>query len=647
MKKRHAIIASAALLLVGCANDETVVNNTPTDEVPTGAAIDFNLTVPGQTRSTLAGSAAATKLNNEFVVYGIKHTTTTSGNTSSVTDQDVFKNYLVKWTDNTAGTTESNTNNWEYVGETPYANTKVSPVATTQTVKYWDYSADQGYTFTAFSGSSFLGKEGAAIAKITNGSNDYANGYQITVPSSATPNEIYFSDRVKVTSTDYDKPVVLTFRNFGSKVRVGFYETVPGYSVKINKFYFDNTAVTSSTPAVTTFAAMTANSTDNFKAALRNVGSSSSSSNILTVTYNNASTGIENQPTVVGTTVTYTNTLSLGSGITTATALAETSSNPTWDTGSGDYTFVYPNEACNQPMLIRCDYTLTSTDGSNEKIEIKNARVVVPAEYCQWKPNFAYTYLFKISDNTNGTTGADPSDPDNPDADKEGLHPITFDAVVVDATTGNQETISTVATNTVTTYAKNASLQGDYNAGQPIYVVNTNTNTKAVIAPTEIGTAATQAQVYKMSKAATEGELIAQLNGTKMGITLTEADASLVNDGKFQASDDTYYEFGTNGAVTFTPAALAQNVNTEYYAYVYTTKAYTAAVYTPVYDASSSTTTPDWNSSTTYYMKTQDNVYYTASKVDQAFFNAHKSELYVLKTPAVKGEFDVKVITVK
>jgi PBP1b-binding outer membrane lipoprotein LpoB len=642
MKKRHAIIASAALLLVGCANDETVVNNTPTDEVPTGAAIDFNLTVPGQTRSTLAGKYAADALGSKFVVYGIKHTT--SG--SSVVNQDVFKNYLVEWTNNSAGTSESNTNNWEYVGTalTATEKEKVTPNAEAQTVKYWDYSADQGYTFTAFSGSSFLGKTGAAIRKITDGSDDYANGYQITVPSSATPNEIYFSDRVKVTSTDYDKPVVLTFRNFGSKVRVGFYETVPGYSVKINKFYFDNTAVTSSTPAVTTFAAMTAKSTDNFKAALRNVGSSTSSNNILTVTYNNAASGIENQPTVVGTTVTYTNTLSLGSGITSATALAETSSNPTWDTGSGDYTFVYPNEACNQPMLIRCDYTLTSTDGSNEKIEIKNARVVVPAEYCQWKPNFAYTYLFKISDNTNGTTGADPSNPDNPDADKEGLHPITFDAVVVDATTGNQETISTVATNTVTTYAKNASLQGDYNAGQPIYVVNTNTNTKAVIAPTAIGTAATEAQVYKMSKAATEGELIAQLNGTKMGITLTEAGASLVTDGKFQASDDTNYDFGTKGAVTFTPAALAQNVNTEYYAYVYTTKAYTAAVYDAV---DGGTSTHNYADTETYYMKTQDNVYYTASKVDQAFFNAHKSELYVLKTPAVKGEFDVKVITVK
>ena len=61
-------------------------------------------------------------------------------------------------------------------------------------------------------------------------------------------------------------------------------------------------------------------------------------------------------------------------------------------------------------------------------------------------PNYAYTYIFKISDNTNGWTGT-ASEP-------SGLFPITFDAVVAEATDANAEqtTVTTVATPAITTY---------------------------------------------------------------------------------------------------------------------------------------------------------------------------------------------------
>lgn len=631
--KKYYILPLAALA-ASCANDDILVNGGNTGEI-TGPAITFGSSnVSGQTRGSLTGSDAANKLNNEFVVFGVKHTT--DGN--AVKDQNVFTNYKVVYENNTAGTSETNTNNWEYVGKTPYLESYVSPAVLTQSVKYWDYSADKGYTFTAFSGKNFLMNKGAKITKITDQTDDYKNGYSVVVPTDVNPGQIYFSDRVKMEkSPDYSKLVTLTFRNFGARVRVGFYETVPGYSVKIDKFYFDNTTVTGESEPVTTFKAMKTESTDKFTAALRCINSSAAN-NTLTVTYNDNNSGIENQPTVTGTTVTYTNTLSLGTGI-VGNTLKKSSSDPTWD-NNGNYTTVYPNEACNSPMLIRCDYTLYSDDNSGENIKVKNARVVVPAEYCKWKPNFAYTYIFKISDNTNGTTGNTPSDPDDPSSgDAEGLHPITFDAVAVDVTTGNQETITTVSTNNVTTYAKNASQQGDYKGNQAIYVVNEDTKNHTVIAPTAIGTEATKSQVYKLDKAATEGEVMAQLNGTKMGIKLTAvSDAKIVNS--VPSSDDTNLSLT---AVTFTPAAVTSGK--EYYAYVYTTTAYTAAVYEPVVNTTT-TTGPVYSESTTYYFKTTGDVYYTASKVDEAYFNAHKSELYTQKTPATPGVYDVKVITV-
>ena len=625
--KKYYILPLAALA-ASCANDDILVNGGNTGEI-TGPAITFGSSnVSGQTRGSLTGSDAANKLNNEFVVFGVKHTT--DGN--AVKDQNVFTNYKVVYENNTAGTSETNTNNWEYVNKTPYIADYVSPAVLTQSVKYWDYSADKGYTFTAFSGKNFLQNKGAKITKITDQTDDYKNGYSVVVPTDVNPGQIYFSDRVKMEkSPDYSKLVTLTFRNFGARVRVGFYETVPGYSVKIDKFYVSDA---SKTAAITKFADMTAGTDNKFTAALRCINSSAAN-NTLTVTYNDKNSGIENQPTVTGTTVTYTNTLSLGTGI-VGNTLKTSSSDPTWD-NSGSYTTVYPNEACNSPMLIRCDYTLYSDDNSGENIKVKNARVVVPAEYCKWKPNFAYTYIFKISDNTNGTTGSTPSDPDDPSSgDAEGLHPITFDAVVVDVTTGNQETITTVSTNNVTTYAKNASQQGDYKGNQAIYVVNEDTKNHTVIAPSAIGTADGNAQVYKLDKAATEGEVMAQLNGTKMGIGLTAVSgAKIVNS--VPSSDDTNLSLT---AVTFTPATVTAQSGKEYYAYVYTTTAYKAADYQAV------ETTAKYSESTTYYFKTTGDVYYTASKVDEAYFNAHKSELYTQKTPATPGVYDVKVITV-
>lgn len=625
--KKYYILPLAALA-ASCANDDILVNGGNSGEI-TGPAIIFGSSnVSGQTRGSLTGSDAATKLNNEFVVFGVKHTT----DGTAVKDQNVFTNYKVVYESNTAGTSETNTNNWEYVGKTPYIADYVSPAVLTQSVKYWDYSADQGYTFTAFSGKNFLKTKGAKITKITDNTDDYKNGYTVVVPDGAYPGQIYFSDRVKMEkSSDYSKLVTLTFRNFGARVRVGFYETVPGYSVKIDNFYVSDA---SKPEAITKFADMKAGTDNKFTAALRCINSSAAN-NTLTVTYNDKNSGIENQPTVTGTTVTYTNTLSLGTGI-VGNTLKKSSSDPTWD-NSGNYTTVYPNEACNSPMLIRCDYTLYSDDNSGENIKVKNARVVVPAEYCKWKPNFAYTYIFKISDNTNGTTGTTPTDPDDPDTgDAEGLHPITFDAVVVDVTTGNQETITTVSTNNVTTYAKNASQQGDYKGGQAIYVVNEDTKTHNVIAPTAIGAEATKAQVYKLDKAATEGEVMAQLNGTKMGIKMDAVSVAKIVSS-VPSSDDTNLSLT---AVTFTPATVTAQSGKEYYAYVYTATAYKAADYQAV------ETTDDYSESTTYYFKTTSDVYYTASKVDEAYFNAHKSELYTLKTPATPGVYDVKVITV-
>ena len=641
------ILTAAVVALASCTSDDYVGREIVDEEdVISTNPIGFSLTVPGQTRAALSGEDAANALNNEFVVFGIKNATT------DVAAQNTFTNYVVKYTANSAGTAESNTNNWEYVGETPYSSSLVTPsiwesATTKQTVKYWDYSATNGYTFTAFSGKNFLST--GKVEKKTNGSTKYDNGYTVTVPANSTLKDIYFSDIKDIAKTDYDKPVVLTFRNFGSKIRVGFYETIPGYSVKIDKFYYDaDASTTASTAPVTKFANMTDTpSNGEFVAALQNVNPAASS-NTVTVTYYADGANV-NQPKVsTGSTSTYQYALTLGSGVTSATALGTDPSHATYTDAS--YSLVYPNLDNTNPMLIRCDYTLTADDGSGETIKVKNARVTVPTQYVQWKSNYAYTYLFKISNNTNGTTGNNPSDLDNPQPsdDAEGLYPITFDAVVMEATDYAQETTTTVATNSVTSYAKDG-----YSATKDIYFVNTKTtgdHSVNTVAGTTKETA-NHAVIYSFgnSTAISEGEILAKLTGSKItGLTLTEVTSTSNPSGTVSAAqyvpsaDNTNLDFGANGALKFTPSKAGN------YAYVYCIKPYVAPTYAEasvfetgkVYYANTNDTTP------------ADGVYFTASGiVDQASFTKYMStsgrKLYTKTADGTAGQYDVKVITVK
>ena len=120
-----------------------------------------------------------------------------------------------------------------------------------------------------------------------------------------------------------------------------------------------------------------------------------------------------------------------------------------------------PSETEASPILIKCDYTLNSDDGSGETINVTGATAAIPAAYSKWEPNTRYTYLFKISDKTNGTTG-DPKD------DPAGLYPITFDAVVTEMTDKTQGTTTTVATPSITTYQ-----EGSVVENRLVYLVDT------------------------------------------------------------------------------------------------------------------------------------------------------------------------------
>lgn len=569
--KKFLFMAAALVAMASCSNND-YFGDSPTEALANGQGltneISFGLDVPYFTRAE--GSAAADLLSSQFIVWGEKKE---SDGSAAGTGNLVFKNYVVKYQASSAYTTLSNTKNWDYVGYTPYAAAYVSPKADEQTIKYWDYSASN-YVFTAVSAADADITDGKVkITKTESGSTVYDKGYTIDLKSDADLTKLYFSDRQVIaqgtgTNRDavnaYGGNVTLKFRNVGSYVRVGIYETVPGYSVKIDKFYYVNAAAP-------TFPTMTSYSETNFAANVPNTVAAQDQT--LTVKYHNASVAaLENQP-VITTDATAANYITLGTNINGAASLGVASNAPTYDKAGGTYTVVIPQETNDKDMYLKVDYTLKSTDGSNETIKVTGATARVPYEFLQWKPNYKYTYIFKISQDTNGSTGGD----------VVGLYPITFDAVVVDAGDGLQETITTLTRPSITTYAKGA-VVNEYNHGSNIYVVVNDGGNVALNTKTKLYTVTIDANAAQTINEASVANVL--VKGTAAGttpnswtvtdqlgkaMTVTEVAASPATgltyvsaiptadapgiDGK-----NTAISFGDNKVATFTPAAAATYV---------------------------------------------------------------------------------------
>lgn len=635
MKTKYYFLAAlATAVFASCTSDDYVGDATLTAQANGPGAIEFAGGAPAITRADLYGSDAAAKLGNKFVVYGTKHDASEEKDASH--DVVVFNNYQVGWTANTAGTTASNSSDWDYV-TLPSYTTPASGGTSSQAIKYWDYS-NVSYTFYAFSSSDISypadGSDKVSISKIpSDGTSVYNKGYDVSVAPTANLNNLFFSDRVPVTKANYDKTVNFTFRNIGAKVRVGFYETIHGYSVKIDKFYIDDA---NSAPVIA-FSPMNDNKADGFYASLQNVKRDATQA--LKVTYYDATTATQviNRPKMTNPSEGYDYYLKLGDGSQIINkTLATSAATPTWVAGvAGDnyYIPVFPFEDNTNPMLLKLDFTMYPEDNSADVIHVRGARAIVPVKYVQWKSNFAYTYIFKISDATNGTTG-NVDENDDP-VDPQGLKPITFDAIAVDVTDELQETITTIETNSITTYAEGA-ITDDYTAGKPIYIAVSNmASGTPVITPTAIGTAATQAQVYKLSGAATEAEVLGNLNGLPMGITLT------ATTGTEEATIQTTVPLtdGTTPSISnvkFTPSAEG------YYAYVYTKTAYVATTY-------NSEAAGTYDPGETYYMRSGASapyVYYAVPVADAAAFDANKANLWTVNVAGTSGEYDVKVIKV-
>ena len=484
--KKNLLIAAIAITALASCTDETFVGEKSLQEANGGGAISFNLNVPAVTRANKTGKAAADDLSSQFIIYGEKDETA-DGN-APVAGKLVFQNYKVGYTTSSAYTTTSNTKDWEYVGLS-WTSDEHSHITTTttdvQTIKYWDYGA-ASYTFTAVSANpTDISSGRVSITKTTaktDGNKVYDKGYSIVLAKSGTEgsyvyptlNKLYLSDRKEISRGDspgsdrtavnaYGGNVTLTFRNLVSQIRVGIYETIPGYDIYDITFY-----ISDGTDEGTDLDPTTAHA---FGAICPNINVTNFEGT-LNVTYYNSGATI-NQPKVT-TEKTPANDLVLGNNFNTLkkgdapVLLGKSATAPTWDkvdgSGNSQFTEVLPQIGNTNNLKLKVDYKLWN-NVSGEVINVTGATAEVPAKYLQWKPNFKYTYLFKISDESNGQTGTGTT--------PAGLYPITFDAVEVVAADGQAEYITTVSEPSITTYVKgsNVTTNNEYAAGENVYTV--------------------------------------------------------------------------------------------------------------------------------------------------------------------------------
>lgn len=548
--KKYVFLAASALTLASCTSDDFLGNTPGSTPTSANSAIKFDGNAGKISRATSnTASTPQGKLDYQFKIYGVK-----SGANNNYSK--VFENYSIWY--NTTKTT-SNTNDWEYVagagvittGET--ANPTKITLNDAQTIKYWDYASDN-YHFVAGSPiENFdynLTKNGNIVSAKIKGLGGHIEANSGT--TATTFNPVYVAKPKVVAKTDYQKPVQFEFVRQQSMVRVGIYETIPGYKITDIKFYKQGENGLEKVDATNNII-LTSTTPDYFVGGPDVTG---------TITYD---------WTTPGYTFDYTGTYTkdknwyagaLTKGVEATTSTETTISKLYGSDGDMDVTngyFIVMPTLVKDPsaILIKCDYTLKSEDKSGETIKVTGATAAIPAAYSKWDINTRYTYLFKISENTNGTTG----NPD--DKDPAGLYPITFNAAVTEMTDKTEGTTTTFTAPSITTYQK-GSVEGNtikYVADKNIdvTVLNDKTEVQTLKTTDEAAEQVGHIAVYKFDTEITEAEV--QVKGVT-GATKIEGSVDANNVFTFKPTAAGWYaiKYLAKAKVGTTPAVYTYKV---------------------------------------------------------------------------------------
>lgn len=463
--KKQVLFALATMALASCSSDGLVNNSSSGGgEAP----IAFSVEKKNITRATKDLEKTG---HYNFGVWAYKYGT-------GLTTQQVMNNYLVGYSDgvskgydnskvkestwaSTAGELTDHKSPWFYenlgTDEYKYDGTagfyKASLDAYTsananQYLRYWDLA----YTNTNFYAYAPYRKAGVTFdetsQKITVAHSAQTAGYD-----DPSLQEFMYAGAQATNSALED--VKLSFKHLGAQVNLRFYESVRGYRVEIidvigNDANGDPTGI-QATPATksgdtytkadyyTTCGATieyTTPSTTNPTASVTNP--------IATVDHTGATKVDDNLKfTIPGTSNGLTNITAPVTGK-TYNVIPEAVVTGTQKDFATSPTVYYPVA---QPtdsevgFTFHVSYKLIAED-NGEEITVKDARVYVPAyvmngtnkEYiAAWQPNTKYTYTFKITESSTGSTSPDDptiTDPTVPTTPQ--VYPIVFDGATIE-----------------------------------------------------------------------------------------------------------------------------------------------------------------------------------------------------------------------
>ena len=558
MHKRHhiALLMGLILLLTGCV-DDSIIDRSGLDKAEMAEGKDYISFVQRTGNLTRATTQAQHAGHYEFGVWAFKG----DDADKQIAGGDVMTDFLVAYTDGTAtgistwykelaANSETYGNDagaasvtvagdgissWFYegLGNTPgyykaSGGNSIQPLQTSQALKYWDKSAavHNFFAYAPYYGhqagetNSVTLTENASyqnvltysqlsafytdpVEQIASANITFAGGY----PNPSYNNEILNANEglyaaQSVAKAQYGQDVPLTFRHLNAKIKVAFYEQIPGYKVELLDLV----------PAAEAAAIAGSGTLTNDKSLIPATGyegialspatkeqADSKASEHEVVKTGTPLPSYYTQAKTIATDVhaTETNdaTITMGAGAseyacgnanlrflkaasntallsygglpyTTISEMGGTGASvlsttyytlPNWDptlnSGLGgyltqNYTADYTTQhvAENTGYTLHVSYKLVPEDGSDPDI-VYDARVWVAPEYCHWQAGKQYTYVFKITQYTNGTTDpyvtsdkmfndgdtTDPYvDPDDPRVPSDmALIPIIFDNVFV------------------------------------------------------------------------------------------------------------------------------------------------------------------------------------------------------------------------
>lgn len=525
--KKYLIFAASALALASCSSDDFLGEN-PGNVQNATTAINFGGDAGKITRGTHTQNegSPAEMLAGQFKVYGVKIT-------NGTISHNVFPDYYV-W-DVADKNTTSNTSGWEYVGAQGASNLGTGKITLDkdQTIKYWDYSATE-YRFVAGSpidafeyNTSTDQTTGTHITDVNvKGLAGHINANNTTTVLNTDP--VYIADPVKVVKEKYKDPVTFSFKRQQAMVRVGIYETIPGYNIHNINFYYYDTDGTTPIASTENNIILTSAKEGYFVGGKEVNG---------TVTYNWDSATPSYTLTYTDASLTKSKNWYAGKLDVLATKSTDAVAKlygTDKDMSTAGYFTVLPTQAATaSPILIKCDYTLFD-ENTGETIKVTGATAAIPAAFSKWEANTRYTYLFKISDNTNGTTGTPGT------SDPAGLFPITFAAVVKGSTDAQYGTTTTVATPSITTYQAGSVTENsiEYKTGKEIDVTVTDAETGEVKDLNTDEATVGSVAVYKFTEVITEAEIQVKGITGATPVTGTTIDGNVL---KFTPESEGYY----------------------------------------------------------------------------------------------------------